>query len=155
VARIDAHVHILPPDDTAELERRALLPFPLPPWSPELTHGLMERHAIDAAVMSLSPPGSSRASRLGEAAPAGPLAYLGRLYYDTGLANNELALRTTLAIADPAQVVFGTDWPYADLPASGDPAPGLAAVGDDLRGRIDAANAAALVPRLVAAVVTA
>src|SRR3954466_3932597 len=31
--------------------------FPLPPWSAEALDGLMERHAIDAAVISLSPPG--------------------------------------------------------------------------------------------------
>jgi predicted TIM-barrel fold metal-dependent hydrolase len=310
VPRIDAHVHILPPEYVAALEQRALLPFPLPPWSAELTYELMDRHAIDAAVMSLSPPGvyfgdqgladelarlvNERTAELvrsapdrfaglavlplpdvdralselayaldvlgldgiallsnvggiypgdlawdrlfeeletraayvflhpatppgpppipghpvwlyefpfdttraavnliysgtlercphlrlqlahlggaapflahriaslpareparGEPAPAGALAYLGRLYYDTGLANNELALDATLAIADPAQVVFGTDWPYADLPADGDPAPGLAGLDDGLRERIDAANAAALVPRLAAAV---
>jgi hypothetical protein len=48
--------------------------------------------------------------------------------------------------------VFGTEWPYADLPADGDPAPGLADLGAGLRERIDAANAAALVPRLAAAI---
>jgi predicted TIM-barrel fold metal-dependent hydrolase len=89
----------------------------------------------------------AREPERGEPAPAGAVAYLGRLYYDTGLANNALALDTTLAIADPAQIVFGTDWPYADLPPSGDPAPGLAHLDDDLRARIDAGNAAALVPR--------
>src|SRR3954454_6079960 len=31
--------------------------FPLPPWSAEALDGLMERHAVDAAVISLSPPG--------------------------------------------------------------------------------------------------
>jgi len=310
VPRIDAHVHLLPDDYRDELDRRGLLTMPLPPWSEELTYGLMERHAIDAAVMSLSPPGVffgdqgladdlarrvnertaalvrsaperfaglavlplpdvdralselahaldvleldgvallsnvagtypgdaawdplfaeldrraayvflhrtmppappavpshpvwlyefpfdttravvnliysgtlercpnlrlqiahlggaapflapriaslvAREPERGEPAPAGAVAYLGRLYYDTGLANNALALDTTLAIADPAQIVFGTDWPYADLPPSGDPAPGLAHLDDDLRARIDAGNAAALVPRLASAV---
>ena len=38
--------------------------------------------------------------------------------------------------------MFGTDWPYADLPREGDPAPGLDGLGPDLRARIDAANAA-------------
>ena len=308
--RIDAHAHILPPDYRAELERRDLMSFPLPPWSADLLDGLMARHAIDAAVISLSPPGVffgdqgladelarmvnertaahvrgapdrfaglavlplpdvdralaelryalddlgldgvtllsnvagtylgdpawdplfdeldrrgayvflhptaapgppplpehpiwlyefpfdttravvnliysgtlercpnlrlqiahlggaapflapriaslvAREPERGEPAPAGAVAYLGRLYYDTGLANNALALDTTLAIADPAQIVFGTDWPYADLPPSGDPAPGLAHLDDDLRARIDAGNAAALVPRLASAV---
>src|SRR3954453_375895 len=33
------------------------MPFPLPPWSAEALDGLMDRHDIDAAVISLSPPG--------------------------------------------------------------------------------------------------
>jgi hypothetical protein len=44
--------------------------------------------------------------------------------------------------------VFGTDWPYAALPASGDPAPELDQLGND-RALVDAANAGALVPRLL------
>jgi 6-methylsalicylate decarboxylase len=310
VPRIDAHAHILPPDYRAELERRGLMPFPLPPWSPDLLDGLMTRHAIDAAVISLSPPGvffgdqgladelarlvnertaehvrsapdrfaglavlplpdvdralaelryaldelglegvallsnvagtylgdpawdalfdeldrrgayvflhptaapgppplpehpiwlyefpfdTTRAvtnliytgtlercprirlqvSHLGGTAPflahrlasleareperaarapAGALAYLRRLWYDTGLSNYELPARPTLDLAGADRIVFGTDWPYADLPPQGDPAPGLDGVGADRRARIDAANAAALVPRLAAAV---
>jgi predicted TIM-barrel fold metal-dependent hydrolase len=304
--RIDAHVHILPPDYRAELERRSLLPPGIPPWSPELVDDLMTRHDIDAAVLSLAPPGAffgdqgladelarlvnertaefvataperfaglavlplpdvdaalaelrhaldvlrldgvallsnaggaylgdpawdplfdeldrrgayvflhptmpppplplpqhpvwlyefpfdttravvnliysgtlercprirlqvahlggtapflahriaslaarepERASR----APAGALAQLRRLYYDTGLSNNAVALAATLEVADIGQVVFGTDWPYADLPPAGDPAPGLANLADADRAGIDAANIAALVPRL-------
>jgi predicted TIM-barrel fold metal-dependent hydrolase len=84
-------------------------------------------------------------------APAGALAYLRRLYYDTGLSNHDLPVRPTVELAGPERIVFGTDWPYADLPPEGDPAPGLDGLGPDLRARIDAANAAALVPRLAAA----
>lgn len=304
--RIDAHVHLLPADYRAELERRSLLPVELPRWSAELTYELMERHDIDAAVMSLSPPGvsfgdqglanelarlvnertaelvssaperfaglavlplpdvdaalaelrhaldvlgldgvallsnvggtylgdpawdavfdeldhrgayvflhptmpphapplpqhpvwlyefpfdttravvnliysgtlercpnlrlqvahvggtapflahrlASLAAREPEratGAPAGALAHLRRLYYDTGLSNNTVALAATLEVADIGQVVFGTDWPYADLPQAGDPAPGLAGLTDGDRARIDASNIAALVPRL-------
>jgi predicted TIM-barrel fold metal-dependent hydrolase len=307
--RIDAHVHLLPDEYRAELDRRGLLRFPLPPWSVDATYALMERHAIDAAVMSLSPPGvffgdqgladdlarlvnertaalvrsdaarfaglcvlplpdvdralaeltyaldeleldgvallsnvagtypgdpawaplfdelerrgayvflhpqtpagplalpehpmwlyefpfdttravanliysgtlercpsmrlqvahlggtapflahrlASLAAREPERAalaPAGALQYLGRVYYDTGLSNHALALDTTLAVADLERIVFGSDWPYADLPESGDPAPGLASLDDDDRARVDARNAAALVPRLAAA----
>ncbi len=304
--RIDAHVHILPADYRAELERRSLMPPGIPPWSPELVEALMERHDIDAAVLSLAPPGvffgdqvlanelarlvnertaqfvatapdrfaglavlplpdvdaalaelrhaldvlgldgvgllsnvagaypgaaewdplfdelerrlsyvflhptmpphalplaehpvwlyefpfdTTRAvvnliysgtlercpsvrlqvahlggtapflaHRLGSlaarepeqaaAAPAGALANLRRLYYDTGLSNNAVALASTLLVADPDRVLFGSDWPYADLPDAGDPAPGLAELDDALRARIDASNIAALVPRL-------
>jgi predicted TIM-barrel fold metal-dependent hydrolase len=84
-------------------------------------------------------------------APAGALAYLRRLYYDTGLSNHDLPARPTLDLAGPERIVFGTDWPYADLPPEGDPAPGLDGLGPDLRARIDAANAAVLVPRLASA----
>lgn len=84
-----------------------------------------------------------------DAAPAGALEYLSRLYYDTGLANNEIALRATLGVAPADHVLFGTDWPYADLPESGPPAPGLD--GDALtaeeRASVDGTNVAALVPR--------
>jgi predicted TIM-barrel fold metal-dependent hydrolase len=81
-------------------------------------------------------------------APAGALAYLRRLYYDTGLSNNTVALAATLEVAQPDRVVFGTDWPYADLPDAGDPAPGLAGLDAGVRAGIDASNIAALVPRL-------
>ncbi|MFZ0385644.1 MAG: amidohydrolase family protein, partial [Solirubrobacteraceae bacterium] len=83
-------------------------------------------------------------------APVGALAYLRDLYYDTGLANNEPALAATLKIASPDQVVFGTDWPYAALPPAGDdPAPGLDVLGAPTRAAVEFDNAAALVPRLV------
>jgi len=306
VPRIDTHAHILPPEYRTELERRDLMAFPLPPWSAEALDGLMERHAIDAAVISLSPPGvyfgdqgladdlarlvnertaehvrgaperfaglaflplpdvdralaelryaldelelegvallsnvggtylgdpswnplfdeldrrgayvllhptaaagpppipehpiwlyefpfdttralaslvysgtlercpnirlqvshlggtatflahrlASLAAREPERAtkaPAGALAYLSRLYYDTGLSNYELPARPTIELAGVERVVFGSDWPYADLPERGDPSPGLGGLGSEARERIDSLNAAALVPRL-------
>jgi 6-methylsalicylate decarboxylase len=81
-------------------------------------------------------------------APAGALAYLRDLYYDTGLANNAPALAATRAVTDIDHIVFGTDWPYAALPPDGaDPAPGLVVLGAD-RSAVDSANAGALVPRL-------
>ena len=81
------------------------------------------------------------------AAPAGALAYLERLYYDTGLANNEVAVRATLQVAPSAHIVFGSDWPYLAPPdAPGDPAPGLAFL-DGERAAIDGVNIGALVPR--------
>lgn len=81
------------------------------------------------------------------AAPQGALAYLRRLYYDTGLANNAIALAAVRELAGIDRVVFGTDWPYAVLPESGDPAPGLD-LGPEERAMVDGTNAAALVPRL-------
>ena len=83
------------------------------------------------------------------AAPAGVESYLRRQYYDTGLSQSVPAIAATRAIASLQQIVFGTDWPYAALPAEGaDPAPELAALPESERTAIDRGNAAALVPRL-------
>jgi predicted TIM-barrel fold metal-dependent hydrolase len=84
------------------------------------------------------------------AAPQGAVAYLRRLYYDTGLANNAIALAAVRELAGLEHIVFGTDWPYAVLPEAGDPAPGLN-LGPEERAMVDGTNAAALVPRLAAA----
>ncbi len=84
-----------------------------------------------------------------EQAPAGALAYLERLYYDTGLTNNAPALAATREVTSLDHIVFGTDWPYAALPESGDPAPDLDVLGAEGRSAVECANAAALVPRLV------
>jgi predicted TIM-barrel fold metal-dependent hydrolase len=80
-------------------------------------------------------------------APAGALEYLSRLFYDTGLSNNAPALASIRAMAGLDRVVFGTDWPYAALPAAGDPAPGLGVLSIEERDRVDAGNIGALVPR--------
>jgi predicted TIM-barrel fold metal-dependent hydrolase len=303
--RFDAHVHLIPPDYRKELARRSLVRYPLPSWSVDETVQFMERHEIDAAVMSLSPPGVSfgdqgladelarmvneataelvrsapdryagmavlplpdvdralaeldyaldelgldgvmllsniegiypgdpawnelfdeldrrdayvmlhphapvaalplpqhpiwlyeypfettravvnliysgtlercpnlrlqishlggvapylahriaslaaRAPEQAAAAPAGALAYLSRLYYDTGLADNDVALAAMRHVAPLSQIVFGSDWPYAPLPSSGDPAPALDRLGTD-RAAVDGQHILALVPRL-------
>jgi predicted TIM-barrel fold metal-dependent hydrolase len=89
---------------------------------------------------------AAREPVLAERAPAGALEYLRRLYYDTGLTNNGVALASTLEATDLEHVVFGTDWPYAALPAGSDPAPGLDWLGER-RAQVEGANAVALVPR--------
>jgi predicted TIM-barrel fold metal-dependent hydrolase len=148
-------------------------PLPHPVWLYEFTFetvravtnliytGTLERYPqihlqlahLGGAVPFLAHRLASLADRepgLAAEAPAGALAYLRDLYYDTGLANNEPALAATLKIASADQVVFGTDWPYASLPAAGgDPAPGLDVLGAQTRAAIEFENAAALVPRLV------
>ncbi len=91
---------------------------------------------------------ADREPPMAEAAPAGALHYLSRLYYDTGLSNNEVAVRSTMLVAPPENIVFGTDWPYLAMPDQpGDPAPGLAYLDPVLRAAVDAINIAALVPR--------
>jgi predicted TIM-barrel fold metal-dependent hydrolase len=95
---------------------------------------------------------ADREPALAELAPAGTLEYLSRLYYDTGLANNEIAYRTTRLVAPQERIVFGSDWPYLALPAQGgDPAPGLSFLDPVERDALDAANVGALVPRLAEA----
>lgn len=305
--RLDTHVHLVPDGYRAVIEARSLSPLPLPPWTREMTEAFMDRHAIDAAVMSLAPPGvwfgdpglASELARIvneataelvrsaprrfaglavlplpdvdaslnelahaldvlgldgvallsnvdgiypgderiepvwteldrrgayvflhpaappaapplphhpiwlyefpfdttravvnliysgtleratglrlqlahlggsapflahriaslalrepdqAAAAPSGALAALSRCWYDTGLSNHRTAVEAAAAVVGFEKVVFGTDWPYAALPASGDPAPELEAFGDR-RAELDAGNAGALVPRLLA-----
>jgi len=85
------------------------------------------------------------------AAPAGALEYLSRLYYDTGLANDELPYRAAAMLAPADHIVFGTDWPYLAMPGEpGDPAPGLGFLSESERTALDGRNIGALVPRLTA-----
>jgi len=53
--RIDCHAHVHPP-----AYRAALGDIPLPPTTLEGLQAAMERHEIDAAVLSVGPPGASR-----------------------------------------------------------------------------------------------
>ena len=71
--------------------------------------------ALTKAFAALRAREPERATR----APAGALGYLRRLWYDTGLSNHALAVRPTIDLAGAGRIVFGTDWPYADLPAEG------------------------------------
>ncbi len=82
-----------------------------------------------------------------EAAPAGALSYLRRLYYDTGLANNPIALAAVRELVGIERVVFGTDWPYAAAAEDGDPVSALGLAAQN-RAAVEAGNLTALVPRL-------
>jgi 6-methylsalicylate decarboxylase len=88
---------------------------------------------------------------LQENVPQGVLPYLQRFYYDTALAAAPFALRSLQELVDNAQIVFGSDYPFAPELATvatigglegyeGFDAPTLAAVYTD--------NAHALFPRL-------
>ncbi|MFJ9900920.1 amidohydrolase family protein [Streptomyces sp. NPDC091280] len=93
-----------------------------------------------------------REPQMAQKAPAGALEYLSRLYYDTGLSNNEIAYRTTRMVAPADRIVFGTDWPNLPLPEdTNDPGPGLAFLDETTRSALDE-NAAVLVPRLARAI---
>jgi 6-methylsalicylate decarboxylase len=147
------------------------LPLPHPVWMYEfpfetvravanlIYSGTLERHPrirfqlahLGGAAPFLAHRLASLADREPERAaeaPAGALAYLERMYYDTGLTNNAPALAATRAVTTLDHIVFGTDWPYAALRESGDPAPDLDVLGPAGRAAVEFANAAALVPRL-------
>lgn len=95
---------------------------------------------------------AAREPERARAATAGAGEYLRRQYYDTGLSQSLPSVEATRAIASLDHIVFGTDWPYAALPdEDDDPAPELAALSPAERMAIDCGNAAALVPRLSAA----
>jgi predicted TIM-barrel fold metal-dependent hydrolase len=94
---------------------------------------------------------ADREPPLAQRAPAGALAYLSRLYYDTGLADNEIAVRATQLIAPADHIVYGSDWPYLALPDESDPthpdpAPRLGFLGAD-RAALESTNIGALVAR--------
>ncbi|MFZ1995532.1 MAG: amidohydrolase family protein [Solirubrobacteraceae bacterium] len=148
------------------------LPLPHPVWMYEfpfetvravanlIYSGTLERHpAIRVQLAHLGGAAPFLAHRIASLAdreperaaqaPAGALAYLRRLYYDTGLTNNAPALAATREVTSLDHIVFGTDCPYAALPESGDPAPDLDVLGTQGRSAVEFTNAAALVPRLV------
>jgi predicted TIM-barrel fold metal-dependent hydrolase len=94
---------------------------------------------------------TAREPHLAERAPAGALGYLARLYYDTGLSDNEIAVNATRLVAPFDHLLFGTDWPYLALPDESapthpDPTPGLAFL-DGERAALDGVHVGALVPR--------
>ena len=94
----------------------------------------------------------ARQPDLATEAPQGALAYLARLWYDTGLANHAPGLAATREVTSPDHIVFGSDWPYCAVPADGDDlAPDLAFLDPEERARVEGTYVSALVPRLVEA----
>ncbi|WP_100521039.1 amidohydrolase family protein [Mycobacteroides abscessus] len=87
------------------------------------------------------------------ASPADTLDEFRGFYFDTALSSSPAALPTLLAFAKPGHITFGSDWPFAPLPASKLFAAGLENFGLDAATRtaIDRTNALALFPRLGAA----
>jgi len=146
-------------------------PLQHPPWLYEfpfettrtlanlIYSGTLERHPnvrlqfahLGGAALFLAHRLASLAPRepaLATAAPEGALEYLRRQFYDTGLSNNTVALASTLALVPLEHVVFGSDWPYLATREERDPSDDFESLEPDVRRRIDAGNAAALVPRL-------
>jgi 6-methylsalicylate decarboxylase len=88
-----------------------------------------------------------RSPEFADFTPARVAGALASLYYDTGLSNHIEPIEATLAHVPFEHVVFGSDWPYAVLPAGPDFAPDLSALGAERRAAVEGQNAGALVPR--------
>ncbi len=81
----------------------------------------------------------------------GVLPLLRQLYYDTALAANPFALPGLQALADPARILYGTDYPYAQEPLVAETTRGIrthAGFDASAQASILAANARALFPKL-------
>jgi predicted TIM-barrel fold metal-dependent hydrolase len=81
-----------------------------------------------------------------EAAPAGAVAYLQRLYYDTGLANNAIAVAAVRELAGVERIVLGTDWPFLTTPEDVDLTADLGLDAAEV-ALVEGVNTHALVPR--------
>jgi predicted TIM-barrel fold metal-dependent hydrolase len=79
-------------------------------------------------------------------------AALARSFYDTALVADEPALAALSAMASPAQIVFGSDSPFAArlYPERGEPQPALARFGEEERAAIERGTALAQFPELAA-----
>ncbi|OBJ99558.1 amidohydrolase [Mycolicibacterium fortuitum] len=83
--------------------------------------------------------------------PADILDDFASFYFDTALSSSAAALPTLLAFAKPGHITFGSDWPFAPLPASQLFAAGLDTydgLDSVARQAINRNNALALFPRL-------
>lgn len=82
--------------------------------------------------------------------PADSLDEFASFFFDTALSSSAAALPSLLAFAKPGHVTFGSDWPFAPLPAGKLFAAGLQDYTLDpaVRDAIDRTNALRLFPRL-------
>jgi 6-methylsalicylate decarboxylase len=102
-----------------------------PPWDTQYPSPFMDRYA-------------------GKVTPDLVFSQLGRFWYETALAAGPSTFGSLKEIADPARIVFGSDWPYCPTEMCGDM---IAALADDAmldakqRAAIERNNALALFPR--------
>lgn len=86
-----------------------------------------------------------------ENAPRGAMHYLRGFFYDTALSANPHALRCLAELVEPAQILFGSDYPFAPAPIGKVTAEGLERYDgfDDVERRgVERDNALSLLPRL-------
>ncbi len=82
--------------------------------------------------------------------PLGALAYIRRFWFDTALSGHAAPLDALRAFADPARILFGTDYPYVPEDVANAETAGLdayAGFSDAERGMVARGNAAALFAR--------
>jgi predicted TIM-barrel fold metal-dependent hydrolase len=92
--------------------------------------------------------GSTISGRLIDRQPEDPLGLLRRPYYDTALSASPFALPSLIALADPARIVFGTDYPFMPESVTAETIDGLSSFFADAElARIECQNALALFPR--------
>jgi predicted TIM-barrel fold metal-dependent hydrolase len=103
----------------------------VPPWDTQYPSPFMQRHA-------------------GKVTPELVFSQLRRFWYETALAAGPSTYGSLKEVADPARIVFGSDWPYCPTEMCGDM---IAALGNDkmldakTRAAIERTNALALFPR--------
>jgi 6-methylsalicylate decarboxylase len=97
-------------------------------------------YAAERVARICSPDGSNE----------GGIARLRRFWFDTALSSSPYALPSLLAFADPGQITFGSDWPFAPKERSLHFAALLDAyrLTDEQRHAIHRGNAERLLPRL-------
>jgi predicted TIM-barrel fold metal-dependent hydrolase len=88
-------------------------------------------------------------ARLEQLTPAQIFARLARFWYDTALSPTPQTLACLAGVARPAQVVFGTDWPFANASVIAEAMKyATAAPPDGLdRAAVDRGNALVLFPQ--------
>ena len=83
--------------------------------------------------------------------PQGALAYIKRFWFDTALSGHPAPLDALRAFADPARILFGTDYPYVSEDVANAETAGLDAYtgfSEAERKMVARGNAEALFPRL-------
>jgi hypothetical protein len=91
------------------------------------------------------------AGRLGKTTADQVRGYLRRFWYDTALSAGPASLAALKQVVDMKQVLFGSDWPYAKEPVTGETVAAIdtsEVLSDDERAAIRVGNARTLFPRL-------
>jgi predicted TIM-barrel fold metal-dependent hydrolase len=143
----------------AELDRRGTVVFvhpaaassPVASLVPSLRDRIVDRGPILARVRESPPPAPEELARMLEAGLADSRRQLQRLFYDVTLSANDTVLDCLHAHVPSSQIVFGTDYPFAQEIGVTSTLAGLRGYrgfDEPDRRAIDADTAARLFPRL-------